>query len=54
MTYNTDTPLVRLFKTEYSKEYSVMAKNGIVLTDQDVRLILGYPQKERKKLFGIF
>jgi hypothetical protein len=50
----TDSPLLRLYRTEYSADYEIMRKNGVPLTDNDVRKILGYPMQERKKFLGIF
>lgn len=49
-----DTPLVRLYRTEYSSDYERMRKNGTPITDRDVRQILGYPADKRKKFLGIF
>lgn len=50
-----DSPLLRMFQTEYAKEYRMMVKNGHIPTDNDIRVILGYPTAtSSKKLFGLF
>lgn len=52
--HSYDTPLVRLYRTEYNADYEIMRKNGVPITDRDVREILGYPHPPRKKFLGIF
>ena len=36
-----ETGLVRMFRTEYSKEYNWLRKNGTTVNDQFVRTFLG-------------
>lgn len=49
-----ETPLVRLYKTEYNSDYQRMKKQGYEITENDVRKILGYPTEKKKKFFGLF
>jgi len=50
-----ETPLVRMYRTEYNSDYIRMKKQGYNVTDHDVRCILGYPEKTvEKKFFGLF
>ena len=50
-----ETPLVRMYRTEYSSDYTRMKKQGYNVTDRDVRCILGYPEKPaEKKFFALF
>ena len=51
---NDETPLVRMFRTEYNADYKRMKKTGYEITDDNVRLILGYPVEKKSKLFGLF
>jgi len=49
-----ESPLVRMYRTEYNSDYERMRKNGLKLTEDNVKLILGYPVEPRKKFLGIF
>lgn len=51
---DAESPLLRLYRTEYSSDYLRMKKLGYELTETDVRNILGYPTEKKKKLFGLF
>lgn len=51
---NDETPLVRMFRTEYSADYKRMKKTGYEITDENVRLILGFPAEKKKKFLGLF
>lgn len=50
-----ETPLLRLYRTEYNADYVRLKKQGHNVTDSDVRKILNYPVENRKKkFFGLF
>lgn len=49
-----ESPLLRLYRTEYNAEYNRMRKLGYEVTENDVRNILGYPIEKKKKFFGLF
>jgi hypothetical protein len=50
-----ETPLLRLYRTEYNVDYVRLKKQGHNITDSDVRKILNYPVENRKKKFlGLF
>ena len=51
---DAESPLLRLYRTEYTADYLRMKRLGHEITESDVRQILGYPKEPRKKLLGLF
>lgn len=51
---DSESPLVRLYRTEYTSDYLRMKKLGYELTESDVKSILGYPTEKKTRFFGLF
>lgn len=48
-----ETPLMRLYRIEHTKDYDLRLKNGLEMNDDIIKELLGYPHEpKRKKIFG--